>query len=125
MPAKTGTKKSAKSEEEGKKKDTNKGSKKTAEETSPADAGSALNDSSTKTPAAGATRRTSQLGTPLDDAANKEAVISTSDSSQPTDGNREAGGTKLNTTDSSAGANVPEVEVKYEEPILPNLIVLE
>lgn len=125
MPPKTGTKKSAKSDEENKKKDTTKSSKKPAEETSPADVGSTLNDSLTKTSAANIARGTSQLGTPLEDTANKDAGISTSELSHHADGNREAGETGLNSADNSAGANVPEVEVKYEEPILPNLIVLE
>jgi hypothetical protein len=61
----------------------------------------------------------------LDDAANKDAGISSSELSHHTDGNREGGEAGLNSTDNITGANVPEVEVKYEEPILPNLIVLE
>jgi hypothetical protein len=124
MPAKTGTKKSAKTDDENKKKDTTKGSKKSVEDTSSADIGSVLNDSSAKLATINAVRGSSQLGASLDDNSNKEAGISVSELSHHTDGNREPGETGLNTTDNS-GANIPEQEVKYEEPILPNLIVLE
>ena len=126
MPPKTSTKKSAKSEDDTKKKDTGKNSKKASEEASAADAASAFNDAtSTKTAAINAQRGASQLGTPPEENAHKEHGLSTSELSHHTDGNRDSGEAGLNTTDSSSGAHPPEVDVKYEEPILPNLIVLE
>lgn len=126
MPPKAGTKKSAKSEDEIKKKDTGKNSKKNSEEASAADAASAFNDgTSSKTAAINAQRGTSQLGTPPEEHAHKDPGLSTSELSHHTDGKGESGEGGLNTTDSSSGAHLPEADVKYEEPILPNLIVLE
>lgn len=126
MPTKTGTKKSAKSEDEIKKKDATKSSKKSVEETSGLDLGSVLNDNtSAKLAAINATRGTSQLGTSSDDNTNKEAGISTSELSQHTDGHRELGEGGINLVDGTSGTIIPDVEIKYEEPILPNLIVLK
>ena len=128
MPAKVGPKKSAKSEDDIKKKETAKSLKKGAEEANGATLGNAElgsmsngNLSASKTAAANLIRGTSQLATPLDEQTNKEAGISMSELSQHTDVNREGG--------ENAGENVSDgtqanAEVKYEEPILPNLIVL-
>lgn len=124
MPPKAGTKKSAKSEDDTKKKDTAK-TKKTTEDSNNADVNAVLNDNaSAKLAAINAARGTSQLGTPLDDNSNKEGVISTSELSHYQDGNRDIGDGGLNPIDGTSGTFVPEIEVKYEEPILPNLIVL-
>jgi hypothetical protein len=125
MPPKTSAKKGTKSEDETKKKDT-KGSKKPAEDTTGGEPGSVLNDTaSSKQAAINVTRGTSQLGTPSEENPNKEPGLSTSELSHHTDGNREIGEGGINLIDSSSGANIPEVEIKYEEPILPNLIVLK
>ncbi len=128
MPPKTATKKSAKVEDDNKKKDTGKSSKKTVEETNGANTlgsselGSILNDSNaSKIPAANLVRGSSQLGTPLDETANKETGVSTSELSQHADGNGEGGN---NAADNNTGTSSSEAEIKYEEPILPNLIVL-
>lgn len=126
MPPKTGTKKSAKSEDEIKKKDTGKNSKKTSEDASAADAASAFNDTtSAKNAAINAQRGASQLGTPPEESAHKEPGPSTSEMSHHNDGNHEGGEAGLNATDNNASGLLPEHDVKYEEPILPNLIVLE
>lgn len=126
MPPKTGTKKSAKSEDDTKKKDTGKNSKKTSEDASAADAASAFNDTtSAKNAAINAQRGASQLGASPEESAHKEPGPSISEMSHHTDGNREGGEAGLNTTDNNSGAVSPELDVKYEEPILPNLIVLE
>jgi hypothetical protein len=126
MPPKAGAKKSAKSDDEPKKKETTKGGKKPAEETTGVDLGSVTNDSaSAKTAAINAVRGASQSGTPSEENNNKEPGVSTSELSHHTDGNREAGDSRLNLADNSSGMNLPEYEIKYEEPILPNLIVLE
>ncbi|CAF3379397.1 unnamed protein product [Rotaria socialis] len=131
MPPKAGQKKSAKSEEDPKKKDTLKNAKKGADESNAAglgntDLGSISNENvtSSKTGAGNLTRGASHSGTPLDDHSNKEPGVSTSELSQHTDGNRESGETGLNTGGSINGAALSEADVKYEEPILPNLIVL-
>lgn len=124
MPAKAGTKKSAKSEDDTKKKDTTKTTKKSVEDTTSADPTSVINDNaSAKLAAINVARGTSQLGTPLDEHSNKEGGISTSELSHYADGNRESEG-GFNSADGVSGAFIPEIEVKYEEPILPNLIVL-
>jgi len=126
MPPKTSTKKSAKSEDETKKKETTKSSKKSVEETPNVDLGSLLNDNtSTKNTAINAPRGTSQLGTPSEDNTNKEPGVSTSELSHHTDGNRDSGEGGINLGDSTSGIIIPDAEIKYEEPILPNLIVLE
>jgi hypothetical protein len=126
MPPKAGTKKSAKNEDETKKKETTKSSKKTVEETSGVDLGSVLNDNtSSKIAAINASRGGSQLGTPSEENTNKEAGVSTSELSHHADGNRESGEGGINIGDSISGTIIPDIEIKYEEPILPNLIVLE
>lgn len=126
MPPKTGPKKSAKSEED-KKKDTGKNAKKGGDETSAGNADftslSNENTSSSKMAASNLIRGTSQSGTPLDDHLNRETGVSTSELSQHTDGIRDGGETGATTGDSLGGAQ-SETDVKYEEPILPNLIVL-
>jgi hypothetical protein len=130
MPPKTGTKKSAKSEDDIKKKDTGKSSKKGAEDIAgntlgSSDLGSALNDSNaSKIPAANLIRGSSQLGTPLEESANKETGVSTSELSQHADGNRENGEGGINAGDNINGTGLSDADIKYEEPILPNLIVL-
>ncbi|CAF3844961.1 unnamed protein product [Rotaria magnacalcarata] len=131
MPPKAGQKKSAKSEEDPKKKDTSKNAKKGADESNAAglgnsDLGSISNDNitSSKIGASNLTRGASHSGTPLDDHSNKEPGVSTSELSQHTDGNRESGETGINTGGSINGAALSEADVKYEEPILPNLIIL-
>ena len=118
MPGKAGGKKGAKSDDEPKKKESTKGSKKNAEDAG--EGGSATTGQSSKTPAGNLTRGTSQLGTPTDETSNKDAAGSTVEPSQQTEGNRE--GTEAG--DSASGIGVPEADIKYEEPILPNLIVL-
>ncbi|CAF1308496.1 unnamed protein product [Rotaria sordida] len=130
MPPKAGTKKSAKSEDDSKKKDT-KASKKGAEETSGTtlgniDIGSVSNDntSTSKVATSNLARGPSQSGTPLDEHINKDPGVSTSELSQNTDGNRESGETGLNAGESSSGTVLSDADIKYEEPILPNLIVL-
>lgn len=131
MPPKTGQKKSAKGEDDTKKKDTAKGGKKGAEETSGtalgnAELGSLSNDntSSSKIATGSFVRGASQSGTPLDDHANKEPGVSTSELSQHTDGNREGGEGGANTGESTSGTGLTDADIKYEEPVLPNLIVL-
>ncbi|CAF1078293.1 unnamed protein product [Rotaria sp. Silwood1] len=130
MPPKTGTKKSAKAEDDTKKKDT-KGTKKGTEETSGTvlgniELGSVSNDntSTSKIATSNLTRGASQIGTPLDEHTNKDPGVSTSELSQHADGHRESGETGLNIGDSLNGTALSDADIKYEEPILPNLIVL-
>ena len=129
MPPKTGTKKSAKAEDETKKKETGKSTKKGAEETGGAsalpsnvDLASISNDnaSTAKGQAAALQRGNSQIGTPSDDNANREHGVSTSELSHHTDPNRDG----LDTGESGRADGQADGEIKYEEPILPNLIVL-
>ncbi|CAF1065417.1 unnamed protein product [Adineta ricciae] len=120
MPAKAGGKKAAKSDDEPKKKDSTKGSKKNAEDAGEVGSATTGNTSSSKTPAGNLARGTSQLGTPTDESSTKEAGASTIEPGQQTEGNREGG----EPGDNAASAPVPEADIKYEEPILPNLIVL-
>lgn len=115
MPAKAGGKKVPKSDDEPKKKESTKGSKKNAEDA--AEAGSATS----KTPAGNLARGASQIGTPTDELSSKELGASTTDPGQQAEGNREGG----EASDNTASAAVPEADIKYEEPILPNLIVLK
>ena len=126
MPPKMGTKKSAKSDDDTKKKETNKGSKKGTDEggvplAGSNDIGSSSNDnnSSSKVPPGNLMRGTSQLGTPSEENANREPGASTSELSHHTDGGRDGadGG------ESAAGTALADTDIKYEEPILPNLIV--
>jgi hypothetical protein len=131
MPPKTGSKKSAKSEDDTKKKDTAKTTKKGAEENATTvvantDLSSLANDHSpsSKTAAGNLLRGTSQLGTPSDENTHKEMGISLSELSQHTDGNREGGDGGANVGDNITGAAASDADIKYEEPILPNLIVL-
>jgi hypothetical protein len=64
------------------------------------------------------------LGTPLEESANKETGVSTSELSQHADGNRENGEGGINAGDNINGTGLSDADIKYEEPILPNLIVL-
>lgn len=121
MPPKTGTKKSAKSEEDSKKKDGGKGSKKPAEEPGSVEP-SASSDG--KTGASALVRGLSQTGG-VDDGTNREPGVSTSELSHHTDSNRETGEAGGNAAENTSGTANPEVDIKYEEPILPNLIILE
>lgn len=129
MPTKAGAKKSAKSEDETKKKDNVKGGKKGSDETggpsaqpSNVDLASVSNDNASvsKGQAGVLQRGNSQLGTPSDENANRDQRISTSELSHHTDANRDG----LETGDSARGDGQNEADIKYEEPILPNLIVL-
>ena len=121
MPPKTGTKKSAKSEDESKKKETAKGLKKGGEETGSNDLSSSANDNNSfsKGSPGNAARGTSQLATPSEDNVNREPGASTSELSHHTEGGREG----ADGADSAAGTALAEADIKYEEPILPNLIV--
>ena len=121
MPAKAGGKKAAKSDDEPKKKDSTKGSKKNNEDVGEVGSATTGQTSSSKTPAGNQVRGTSQLGTPTDESSNKEPGASTIEPGQQTEGNREGG----EAGDNAASVPVPEVDIKYEEPILPNLIVLK
>lgn len=121
MGPKTGTKKSAKTEDDSKKKDGGKSSKKSTEDNASNDPSSG-NDA--KGGAANLLRGTSQLGTP-DEIANKEPGVSSSELSHHTDPNRETGDSGMNQTENNSGTPIPEADIKYEEPILPNLIILE
>ena len=126
MPPKGGSKKSAKSDEEVKKKDTTKGTKKGAEETTSSDPNSIGNDTSTKTAAINANRGTSQLaGGSSDEIITKEPGVSTSELSHYTDGNRDNGESGNHIGDSALGVTIPEIDIKYEEPVLPSLIILK
>ncbi|CAF1003902.1 unnamed protein product [Adineta steineri] len=119
MPAKAGGKKTAKSEDDTKKKESTKNSKKGTDETG--DNVSATGHASpTKTAAGNLARSSSQAGTPIDENMNKDTGGLTSEPSQHTEGNREGG----ETGDNATIAGVADADIKYEEPILPNLIVL-
>ena len=128
MGPKGGVKKSAKSEDDIKKKETGKSSRKGNEDGNAAlsssnDLASASNDNpgSTRVPPMNLVRGTSQLGTPSEENTNREPGVSNSELSHHTDGNREG----ADAADNSNGVAANEVpEIKYEEPILPNLIVL-
>ena len=50
--------------------------------------------------------------------------VSTSELSQNTDGNRENGEAGVNGGETANGAAATEADIKYEEPVLPNLIIL-
>lgn len=132
MPPKTGQKKSAKSEDDTKKKEGGKTGKKGAEDSSTnvlgnADLAASSNDnaSSSKLITGGLPRGTSQVGTPLNEHGNKDPGLSTSELSHHTDGNREGGEGGMNIGDSLTGISQSDADIKYEEPILPNLIVLK
>ncbi|CAF3897884.1 unnamed protein product [Adineta steineri] len=119
MPAKAGGKKGAKSEDDTKKKESTKNSKKGTDETGD-NVVATGNASPTKTAAGNLARSSSQAGTPIDENINKDTGGLTSEPSQHTEGNREGG----ETGDNATIAGVADADIKYEEPILPNLIVL-
>lgn len=118
MPGKAGGKKGAKSDDEPKKKDSTKGSKKNADDAG--ESGSTATGQSSKTPVGNLARGASQLGTPTDETSNKDTTGSTAEANPLTEGNKEG----AEAADSASAAGVPEADIKYEEPILPNLIVL-
>jgi len=119
-PKKTGGKKETKSEDDTKKKESTKNSKKNVVEDT-GDLGSATTgNTSSKTGTGNLPRGTTQLGTPTEESINKEAGGLPSEPSQLTEGNREGG----ETGDITTGTGLSDADIKYEEPILPNLIVL-
>ena len=129
MPPKTGTKKSAKTDDDPKKKETGKSTKKAAEESggtsalpSNIDLTSTSNDNASTAKGQGAVlqRGNSQIGTPSEDNQNRDHGISTSELSHHTDVNRDG----LETGDSGRADGQNDADIKYEEPVLPNLIVL-
>ena len=128
MPPKTGSKKSAKADDDhSKKKDSTKSGKKSANEPSASllssiDHGSATHETSavSKGPANTLVREASQFGTLSEDNTHRELATSLSELGPHSDVQRESATNGEHPTT----AGPLEADIKYEEPILPNLIVL-
>ena len=124
MGPKTGTKKSAKSEDELKKKDGGGGGKSSKKSTEDNASNDPSSGNDTKTGTANLVRGASQIGSP-DENTNREPGVSISELSHHTEPNRQTGELGMNSAENNPGTPVPEADIKYEEPILPNLIILE
>lgn len=128
MAPKTVAKKSARSEDETKKKEGAKGSKKNSEDANAGLGGSTdlastihENQSSSKIPPVNLNRGASQLGTPSEENTNREAGVSTSELSHHADGIRDG----IDPGENHGSTTIADpIDIKYEEPILPNLIIL-